>query len=55
MELEFGSGTDDAPTSVGQKLIETIQIEEESHLEEALETFKKNHQDANDQWGSFLS
>ena len=55
VELEFGSGTDDAPTSVGQKLIETIQIEEESHLEEALETFKKNHQDANDQWGSFLS
>jgi hypothetical protein len=55
VELEFGSGND-APTSVGQKLIETIQIEEESHLEEALETFKKKHQDANGQWtGSFYS
>jgi len=56
VELEFGSGKD-APVSVGQRLIDTIQIEEESHLEEALETFKKKHQDTNeiDQWGSFLS
>ena len=49
VEQEFDGGMGETNEtgggSIGQKLIETIQKEEEMHLEEALEKFKERHGD----------